>query len=55
MKKSFDFKGMSAYEFSALSKKNPTAISKVTVLDCKHCNDPAPREDIAIVARKIAV
>lgn len=45
---------MSVYEFSTLSKNNPDSISRVTVLDCKHCNDPAPRENIAITSREKA-
>lgn len=36
----YDFKEMVAYEFSSLSKTNPKELSRVTVLDCKHCNDP---------------
>lgn len=38
--KSNDFSKMTAYEFSSLTKNNPDVLSHVTVLDCKHCNDP---------------
>lgn len=55
MRKSFNFNEMAAFEFSALTQKTPDSISKVTVLDCKHCNDPAPREDISVFTKKIAV
>lgn len=53
MSKSFNFNEMAAFEFSALTQKNPDSISKVTVLDCKHCNDPAPREDFAVFAKEL--
>ena len=55
MRKSFNFNEMAAFEFSALTQKSPDSISKVTVLDCKHCNDPAPREDLFIYSQKKAV
>ena len=38
--KRFDFKKMMAYEFSSLTQRTTEVLSSVTVLDCKHCNDP---------------
>lgn len=38
--KQISFNSMIAYEFSSLTQRNPEVLSKVTVLDCKHCNDP---------------
>lgn len=35
----YDFKKMIAFEFSNLSSKKTDVLSRVTVLDCKHCND----------------
>ncbi len=37
---SFNFKNMIAFEFSNLSSRRSDVLSRVTVLDCKHCNDP---------------
>lgn len=34
------FNKMVAYEFSNLSQNEALVLSHVTVLDCKHCNDP---------------
>lgn len=36
----FDFGKMIAFEFSNLSQDFKSVLSRVTVLDCKHCNDP---------------
>ncbi len=47
------FNKMIAYEFSSLTQKNPRKISHVTVLDCKHCNDPflSPKSDMGCVVK----
>lgn len=49
----FKFNKMIAYEFSSLTQKNPKGLSHVTVLDCKHCNDPflSPKSNSAHDAR----
>ena len=36
---------MMAYEFSALMQNENEMLSTVTVLDCKHCNDPYPLDE----------
>ncbi len=40
-----NFNEMMAYEFSALMQNENEMLSTVTVLDCKHCNDPYPMDE----------
>lgn len=48
--KKIDFNNMMAFEFSDIMMKQTEAVSHVTVLDCKHCNDPAALPGISSAA-----